>query len=321
MNRSFLYLAALFLGLFRITAHGIDYTFQLVTAPGYTHTWGYGIDNAGAIVFGAGSNEASFLRDSSGSLTQLIYPGHTPTVALGINNLGVIVGDAYNNPTSSYIGFIRATDGTFSNFTYPGAVGPNGGMQANDINDSGVTVGAFVVSAADSGAFIRLSTGQFQTFRYLDDPDTSAYGINNAGDITGQIFDGIPGQVSHQSSFLRHADGTFDPIAFPSSSETQAFGINNLGQVTGLYVNSGVHGFVRDSNGSFSTIDVPGAQNTQPWSINDSGQVVGTAMVSGRNYAFIATPVPEPTASVFLIIGTCFAVGRRARRPYSTQHQ
>lgn len=279
-----------FLGILEFTAAATEYTFQLVTAPGYTHTWGNGINNSGAIVLSAGSNEASFLRDPSGSLTQLVYPGHTPTVALGINNLGVIVGDGHNSPTSSYIGFVRATNGTFSNFTYPGAVGPNGGMQVNDINDFSLAVGGYATSPTDGGAFIRLPTGEFQTFRFLDNSRTSAFGINNAVEISGQIFDGIAGQISHQSSFLRHTDGSFTPIEVPGATETQAFGINNAGQIVGFFVKDGVHGFLRHSGGSFATIDVPNAQTTLPWSINDSGQIVGTAMVGGRNYAFIAIP-------------------------------
>jgi hypothetical protein len=285
-----------------LAAPASDYTFQLVEAPGYMHSWGYGINNSGTFVVGAGSNEASFLRDNSGAVTELLDPGHTPTVALGINSLGVIIGDAYNPPTGSYIGFIRDRNGIFSNFIYPRAVGPDGGMQVNDINDSGVIVGGYAVNSSNSGAFIRLSDGQFESFRYLDAPETSAYGINNAGEISGQIFDGIPGEFSHQSSFLRHTDGTFGSIAVPGASETQAFGINNSGQVVGFYINGDVHGFVRDNDGTFSTIDVPGAENTQPWSINDSGQIVGSTIVDGRNFAFVATPVPEPSTLALLCI-------------------
>ena len=304
MKRKSIHIAVLLFAISRLTALASDYTFQLVAAPTYTHSWGYGINNSGDIVLSAGSNEASFRRDASGTFTEILYSGHTPTVALGINNLGVIVGDAYNPPTDSYIGFMRAADGTFSNFTYPGAVGANGGMQANDINDSGVIVGGYAVSSSDSGAFIRLSDGQFRTFRFMDAPNTIAYGINNAGDISGQ---------SSAGSFLRYADGTFLSIAVAGASETQAFGINNSGQVVGLYVDNGVHGFVRSSSGIFSFFDVPGAENTQPWSINDSGQVVGVTLVDGRNYAFIATPVPEPSTLALLAIGGV-AIGFIVRR-------
>jgi len=195
-------------------------------------------------------------------------------------------------------------------------------MQANDINDSGVIVGGYVVSDVDRGAFIRLPTGQFQNFQYQLNPRTSAYGINNSGVIVGQVFDGILGQVSHQSSFLRNADGTFIPIAVPGASETQVFGINNSGQTVGMYVNNGVHGFIRDSTGSFALIDVPGAASTQPWDINDLGQISGTTMFNGLNYAFIATPggsgvtirgIPEPSALTLLAFATLIAVARRSR--------
>lgn len=317
MKRTLIYVAGFLLGLSPFLGRATDYTFQLVTAPGYTHTWGSGINNSGAIVFRADAYD-SFLRTPSGCLTQLVYSASTPTVALGINDLGTIIGDVYNPPTSSYIGFIRATNGTFSDFTYPGAVGPEGGMQANDINDAGVIVGAFALNSTNRGAFIRLPNGQFETFRYLDAPNTSAYGINNAGEITGQFFDGIPGVFGHQSSFLRRADGSFVSISVPGASETQVFGINNVGQMVGLYISNGVHGFVRDRHGSFSTIDMPGAESIQPWGINDAGQIAGSALVDGRNYAFIATPIPEPRLSIYTAVELVFST--ETNKTYQLQY-
>src|SRR5437870_1339082 len=114
MKLKHIHIAVLLFGISGLTALATDYSFELVAAPGYTQSWGYGINNSGCMVLGAGSNEASFLRDSSGAFTEILYSGHTPTVALGINNFGVIIGDAYNRPTSSYIGFIRTSSGTFS---------------------------------------------------------------------------------------------------------------------------------------------------------------------------------------------------------------
>ena len=153
MKRTFSCIAVL-LGVFPFATFATDYAFQLVTAPGYTQSYAYEINNSGAVLVGAGSGEASFLRDPSGGLTQIDYSNHTPTVALGINNHGVIIGQAYNASTGDYFGFIRETNGTFSDFTYPGAVGPEGGFQADGINDSGVIVGGFVVNSTNRGAFI-----------------------------------------------------------------------------------------------------------------------------------------------------------------------
>ena len=134
-----------------------------------------------------------------------------------------------------------------------------------------------------------------------------AYGINNAGEIVGQVFDGIVGVLGHQSSFLRRADGTFVAISVPGTSETQVFGINNAGQMTGLYISNDVaHGFVSDSSGSFTTIDVPGAESTQAFGVNDFGQIVGLAVIDGRNHAFIATPVPEPRLSIYPAVDVAF---------------
>jgi hypothetical protein len=285
------------------------YSFELVTAPGYTHSSAHGIDNSGSIIFTVDSNSASFLRDPSGTLTPISDPGHTPTVALGMNNLGSIVGDFWNSQTSTYIGFIRAADGTFSEIIYPGAVGSGNGMGVYDVNDSGVTVGSFATST-ERGAFIRLSTGEFESFQFMDRPLTSASGVNNAGFVVGHSR---PDPFSVVSSFLRHPDGTFDPIAYPGAFETQAFDINNSGQIVGQFNIIATHGFVRESDGTFNVVQVPGSQHTTVSAINDTGEIAGYAVIDGRNYAFIGTPVPEPSSCLFLALGTCLALTRRSK--------
>jgi len=287
------------------SADAADYTFQLLQIPGYSDTEAVGINNAGTVVLSGLPSQDSFLRDSSGAYTQIQYPGRSATVALGINNFGTVVGDTWNPATSSYIGFIRTSDGQFSNFIYPGAVGPTGGMQVNGINDSGVILGLYEVTATDAGSFIRSPTGEFPPFRYINDPRTYAYGINNLGQISGQ---------SSFGSFLRNADGSYVSIGVPGATETQAFGLNDVGQITGLYAAGGVHGFVRGADGVFRTVDVPGAQTTQPWDINDLGQVVGIATFNGTQFGFIATPVPEPSTLALLAVGgvsICLIVRRR----------
>jgi len=283
-----------------VRADAPDYIYQFLTVPAYKATWGSAINNARESVFMAAAPidiadvyQRTFLCDSSGLITEIRYPERRTTVALGINNLGTIVGDVSNPETSSYIGFIRAADGHFSNFIYPDAVGPLGGSQVNDVNDSGIIVGGYGIyrdGTNDGGAFIRLPDGEFESFRYLDDPTTIAFGINDLGQITGQ---------SGSGSFLRDPDGTFLPIVFPGAEETQAFKINDLGQIVGVYYDGASHGFVRDPEGAYHTVDAPGATATSLWDINDFGELCGDANLGGRATAFVAL-VPEPSTLAML---------------------
>lgn len=289
-------------------AGAVDYIFQTLEMPeeSSTSTEGHGISNDGSIIVSSLPSQHSFLRSPSGSYSAFAYPERTATIALGLNDNGTVVGDVWDENMQSYVGFIRAGSGDFSAFTYP-TTGDFHGIQANDVNDEGTIVGGF--STSDSaGAFVRSPAGEFSSFQYLDDDSTIAYGINNQGQISGW---------SPSGSFLREPDGTFTAIAFTGATETQTFGINNLGQVVGYYVLPGfpsavVHGYVRDSSGSFETVDFPGAVYTTIWDINDLGQLSGTYMsASNKKFAFLATPVPEPSAIVLLTLGGFVLLSRR----------
>ena len=111
---------------------------------------------------------------------------------------------------------------------------------------------------------------------------TSAYGINNSGQVVGAYGD-IGGNGSH--GFL-YSGGSYttidDPLGIKVISgphnipTTEAFGINNLGQIVGLYEdNSGIHGFL-DNMGIYTTLDgPPGSVTSYATGINDLGQIVG----------------------------------------------
>jgi uncharacterized membrane protein len=70
------------------------------------------------------------------------------------------------------------------------------------------------------------------TFTSIDYPgatSTSAYGINDAGQIVGSYFSGSTGK-----SFLLTSTG-FSSFSYPGASQTTAYGINDAGQIVGNY--------------------------------------------------------------------------------------
>jgi uncharacterized membrane protein len=79
----------------------------------------------------------------------------------------------------------------------------------------------------------------FTSFAFPGAIDTSAEGINNAGQIVGWVYDRIG---TH--GFLK--DGAnFTKFDFPGAQSTYAEGINDRGQITGYYYDgTSYHGFL-----------------------------------------------------------------------------
>lgn len=126
------------------------------------------------------------------------------------------------------------------------------------------------------------------TFTPIDLPDayfTSAFGINNHGDIVGTYWDtkGIP------HGFL-YANGDFTTIDFPGAIGTVANGINNVGDIVGVYVDAAgiLYGFLY-VGGNFTAIDVDGASVTWPFGINNCGDIVGAYQDATGSHGFLAT--------------------------------
>src|SRR5262249_20607974 len=115
-----------------------------------------------------------------------------------------------------------------------------------------------------------------RSFTRLDYPGadaTSAYKVNNAGQVVGYYRD---------SAFLPHGfsyfGGRFTPIRFPGSIDntSAARGIDSRGDIVGAYdfTVEITHGFIYQ-DGQYRTLDTPFAQNTQVTEVNDFGQAVG----------------------------------------------
>jgi probable HAF family extracellular repeat protein len=161
-----------------------------------------------------------------------------------------------------------------------------------------------ISGAIIASAFFGVATptyGQSQGFLYdsgtyttLNNPlatgTTSAYGINDAGQIVGSYVDGtgIHGFV--------YSNGSYSTINNPlNPNNTVLYGINNAGQVVGQYggANGIMQGFLY-SNGTFTTLQDPASPNfTQANGISNGGLITGNINISqgpgfgGTGFGFV----------------------------------
>jgi probable HAF family extracellular repeat protein len=221
-------------------------SFTPLNGPGST-TEARGINNGGQIVGFTQSEMAleqhGFLF-AGGSFTLFDVPGAFGTAAADVNNAGQITG-GFSTVTQVH-GFLDS-GGSFTTFDVPGATG--GITYASGINDQGQIVGVFdtyslfsdgSIRMQDHG-FLRDTSGNFTTIDVPGEFNTTANGINNAGQIVGDF--GPPGSEGHHGFIL--IGGSFTTLDVPGATNTYPFGINDQGQIVGAFVDStGQHGFL-----------------------------------------------------------------------------
>jgi uncharacterized membrane protein len=172
--------------------------------------------------------------------TDVPFAGASNTEALGINGQGDIVGRYFlSSMSGAQHGFLNNI-GIFTSLDFPSAAITG----ASGINNKVQIVGDFSDTNFQQHGFI-LEGGFFHA---IDEPSatngTSAFGINDLGQIVGDYFTGDFGRGTH--GFLLDA-GSFSTIdvPFPGSFNTVVRGINNRSDLVGLYSDAqGEHGFV-----------------------------------------------------------------------------
>jgi uncharacterized membrane protein len=109
------------------------------------------------------------------------------------------------------------------------------------------------------------------TYTQIDFPgalDTACFGINKAGDITGDYLDSM--NINH--GFLL-SGGTYTTIDYPGAQSTSLYRINDLGEIVGV---ADDNSFLYDLNTqTFTSISYPGASRTFALSINNAGVIAG----------------------------------------------
>jgi probable HAF family extracellular repeat protein len=168
------------------------------------------------------------------------------------------------------------------------AINPPGGLTSyvEAVNRSGAAVGGYCLDECNSQkgqhGFL-YDNGMYTNIDYPPvEPgiSTTAYGINDKGQIVGGYCPGNPacppGIFLPPSYGFLDDHGMFTTLEYPGAVSTGANSINNAGTIVGVYdINlTGPHSFLYQ-NGVYTNIDFPGADITVAGSINNSGVVAG----------------------------------------------
>ena len=251
---------------------------------------GQGINTSGAIVGYAqlppihvgGRPPFSFSSafiDTNGSMAALGAPGGG---AYGINDAGQVVGECLG-AACLYSG------GTTTNL---GSLG--GPATALAINSFGEVVGYSYLTDGNFRGFF-WSNGKMTALGTFGGDWSEAYGINDAGQITG--IASTPGSVGGHA-FI-YSNGVMQDLGTLGGAYSTGTAINHAGVVVGYAtlanLNAPYHAFV--SSGT-KIHDLNGLiPRNSGWlleaanGINDSGEIVGYGSINGQVHAFLLTPV------------------------------
>ena len=216
------------------------------------------------------------------------------TGGLAINASGEIAG-VYSNQVGVYRGFVRATNGTITEFDavpYTTLKAGQGTIPIS-INSAGDIAGTYIDSNNVNHGFVRASDGTITVF--LAGPlatsrsqGTVAMSINDSGQVAGfYLAQDSKGFAGPFDGFVRAADHTITTFSAQNSSTsyatgTQVYSINASGDVAGSYVDSSNdrHGFVLSSGGAFTSFDPPGGDHSSSQQGSVTQRISGTLPVA-----------------------------------------
>jgi hypothetical protein len=271
-----LYTTAAILPAFAQSSFIYDHgTFIPLNVPGSDSTQAYSINESGSVVgYYSSQNAGHGFAYISGQFSTVPVPG--AVTASGLNNFGQIVG-TYNQQGGGQSGYLYNNGAIVDGL-------PSGLVR---INDSGAILGS---------DFLR-SGNQTTPISFPSALASTAWGLNNLGQIVGNYYDGT---TAHGFYY----DGSsYQTIDFAGAGRTELFGLNDLGQMVGqaYFGQSGSAQFQSQSGflysgGIFTMIADPLASRTIPFGINNEGVIVGFEFNNING-------VPEPSTWAMLLIG------------------
>ena len=228
--------------------------------------------------------------------------------------MGTITG-SYRDANRFYHGFVRAADGTITEFDAPCAVSQTPpGVTPISISRSGTIAGACLDTSGVNHGFVRAANGTITTFSGPGAGSTphggnygtagaGSFSINAAGVMAGTYTDA--NFVAH--GFVRAANGTITAFnapgagnnallakligmatSFPSQG-TAAFSINARGKITGTYLDAStvLHGFL--INATTTTLTSSPNPSTYGQGVTFTAKVTSSAGAppDGETFAFM----------------------------------
>jgi hypothetical protein len=155
------------------------------------------------------------------------------------------------------------------------------------INASGQVAGSFIDYSGHEHGYVRNADG---TYTQLDATGafsgTRVAGINNAGQVVGNLFTGISESFFWDPS---HPD-TYVVFTAPEAVTTVAAAINASGQIAGIFIDNSAllnHGFLRNADGTFAKFRVAGSPQMTVDAMNDFGTITGNSYDQGVTSGFL----------------------------------
>ena len=213
--------------------------------PGSAQTQVTGLNNSGITVgFFSHQNKASmsndnhgFWRSAAGVYHQADFPTSDPASPpvdqlLGINGHGVAVGFYANaqgfNRSYSY----NTKTGKFARILEPGHAGAN--ITATGINLAGFVTGFYAAPHGVTDSFLLIGH-KFTTIAFRGSSATTAFGVNNRGEVVGAYTVG-KGSNAKSHGFTWTKSGGFVTVDDSRGKGTTLVnGVNSAGDLVGFY--------------------------------------------------------------------------------------
>lgn len=156
-------------------------------------------------------------------------------------------------------------------------------------NDAGQVIGYMQFADGGGHAFVWDAITGMTDLSIADSTYSSAFAINNAGQIAGYYF--LPDNSGSHGYVWDAANGMTD-IGTLGGSSSSAGVINNSGLVGGdstITGDSGHHAFIWQAATGMTDLGTLGGATSSAYGLNDLGQVVGVSGLTGNNgsHAFL----------------------------------
>ncbi len=278
-----------------VSAQPPTYSVLNLGTLGHPASWALGLNNFGQVVGYSGTdpfNERGFRTAPNSPINPLTDDlGAASRRATAVNDLGEATGVLRTIPAHAYrtapnAAVNPATDdlGSFGDVS--------GGAAINELGE--------VVGSSQDSNFVRYGfrTGPHQPITpesNLGPPQTEPSGINNFGEVVGQVFVS-PRLISFRTAPRSPINLINDDIGSLGGTAASATDINDAGQVVGHSAIAGdtaTHAFRTgpraDINPATDDLGTLGGQTSNAFAVNEAGVVVGGSLlaVPGQGHAFV----------------------------------